>query len=241
MFSKEGETRRKRRGSHPSPEKMAKIRQAYAEYINPDLTPEERPTQENLEVKYGIPQATLQVWFKKFDTEGVKPQDAQPLYPEDRRQPPTGQDRATLVTSRTTMKETVTNLSNRAKKTLEEAYVIGDLVVTRYSDLVSIAVAKGMKLEDFIIDVFNFYEGREEMERRIHDFLIEIAELRELTEPNYVFKRKSQCILDFAKECLSVVKSGARVNPRQAARALQHDLDKIDEEIERTYAQAMEA
>jgi len=229
---------RQRAGLHPSSEQMEKLKKAYARYSNPNVPPDERPTQQGLSHEYDIPQATLSYWFRKFEQEGtVEPENMATLSPKEKGRLPgeraqKGKDRAEIVTERTTTREAIKSLSDRSKSTYAQAIAIGDLVTDKYGDLIKIAIAKGMKLEDFVTDVFNYYERREEIERQIHEQEVELAELRDLTDPNYRFKRKSQCILDFAKECLNVVKSGAHINPKQAARALQNDLNKIDEEID---------
>jgi hypothetical protein len=135
------------------------------------------------------------------------------------------------VAERRTTKEAIKSLSERSKAIFEQAINIGDLVVEKYGDLVKIALESGVKLEDFISDVFNWYERKEELERQLHDQKLRITELEELTLPNYIFKRKSQIILEFANTCVALNKSGARIPVKQAARALQNDLDRIDEEI----------
>jgi hypothetical protein len=128
-------------------------------------------------------------------------------------------------------KDTEKSIRARTTASYEQALNIGDLVVDKYGDLVKISLESGTKLEDFIIDVFNWYERRPDYERQTHALEMRITELLELTAPNYIFKRKSQCILDFARYCADLRRTGAHINVKQAARALQTDLDRIDNEI----------
>jgi hypothetical protein len=218
---------------------MEKIREAYKEYSNPDIPMEERPTQDELATKYHIPQPTLSYWFDKFDLEGeVGPKDPKTLFPRDER-PPTfekwqeqrsGADRGTQIVKRTTMKHAISNLAEKAKTTAEQAYIIGDLITTRYFDLINLAIAKGMKLEDFINDVFNFYERREEIETELSQLRTSLQTLIPLAEPNWRFQRKTEALLNFARQCLNAKIYGARINVKETTRALQTELDKIDEQ-----------
>ena len=224
--------KRKKPGGHPSDEEMQTIKEAYARYTDPNVPQEERPTQEDLEKTYGIPQATLSYWFHKFDVEGTEGASEVEKPPGDRRSTKPGRDNIALTSQRTTTKEAIKGIGELSRENYAKAINIGFEAVNNYGDLVELALRKGITIKDFIAEVFSCYEGREERDRYIHDLEIDNAGLRELTEPNYIFKRKSQCILDFAKECASLNKAGAHINIKQAARALQHDLDRIDEEIE---------
>lgn len=221
---------RKKAGNRPTPEEMEKMMEAYERYSDPNVPPDQRPTQQQLSEEIGVPQTTLSYWFRDFEQRGMMgPEAPQTLSPT---RPGKEKDRALAVTERTTTKQAIKTLSERSKTLYEKAINIGALVVDKYGDLVEIGLESGMKLEDFVAEVFNWFERKTEVEQQLHQQETEIIELRELTASNYIFKRKSQCILDFSKECLGVVKSGARINPRQAARALQNDLDKISQEIE---------
>lgn len=223
---------RRKPGGHPSPERMEKLRAAYKEYTDPEIPEGERLTEEELETKYGIPQSTLDYWFKKFEAEGTVDPDAIQTIREQSEVPGgKGKDRMTLVTDRSVMTEALKKIRERSKADTEKVYVIGALVVERYQDLINIALNRGMKLEDFMVEVFNWYERKEEVEQEVSAKNARISELEELTEPNYRFKRKSQILIEFAQQITTQKQLGMRVNPRDAARALQHDLDKIDEEI----------
>jgi len=228
---------RKKAGLHPSPERMEQIREAYKEYTDPEIAAEERATQEDLAIKYHIPQPTLSYWFDKFDREGTMP-EPQTLYPTVKNErPPTfeewkehrGPERGSQVASRATMKHAIKNISEKAKSRAEQAYIIGDLVTTRYFDLVNLALAKGMKLEDLISDVFNWYERKEEIEKEVSDLKITLKNLTPLTEPNWRFQQKSNVLLNFANQLVNAKIYGARINVREATRAFQTELQKIDE------------
>jgi len=227
---------RKKAGQHPSPERMEKIREAYKEYTDTSLPPEERPTQEDLAQKYGIPQPTISYWFEKFDREGDMPEEPQTLFPRESERPPTfeewkerrGSDRGSQVASRATMKHAIQNIGEKAKTTAEQAYIIGDLVTTRYFDLVTMALAKGMKLEDFIVDVFNWYERREEIEKELSELKTILTTLKPLTDPNWRFQQKTNALLNFANQLVNAKIYGARINVREATRAFQNELEKID-------------
>ena len=231
---------RAKAGHQPSPERMQKIREAYKEYTNPEVPLEERPTQLDLAVKYKIPQATLSYYFAKFDREGDMPEEPQTLFPSGSaitERPPTfeewkarrGPERGSLVAGRATMKNAIKNISEKAKTTAEQAYIIGDLVTTRYFDLVNLALAKGLKLEDFIADVFNFYERREEIEQELITLRTSLQTLKPLTEPNWRFQAKTNALLNFATQLVNAKTYGARINIREATRAFQKELDKLDQ------------
>jgi hypothetical protein len=192
---------------------------------------DQRPTQEQLSEESGIPQPTLSYWFDKFEKQGIETLDEST--PASGAGKGAGRGEAVEKESlKRTTREAVKGLSEMAKNLYEQAINIGNYVVDKYGDLVKIALASGVKLEDFISEVFNWYEEKEEVGQRLRAQAEEIMELRELTQPNYIFKRKSQCILDFAKMCAELNKTGGHIPVKQAARALQHDLDRIEEEIE---------
>jgi len=227
---------REKSGHHPSPEQMQKLKEAYYKYTDPNIPQEERPTQEDLEKEYGISQAILSYWFNKFDQEGTETEEVLGKGASekrtDRRTPPPGRDRFSIASQKVTAAEAIKSIGDLSREAYAKAINIGFQIVKNYGDLVDVALAKGAKIEDFVAEVFNCYEAKEQRERYTHDLELENLELRELTEQNYTFKRKSQCILDFAKECASLNKAGARINIKAAARALQQDLDRIDQEIE---------
>jgi len=214
---------------------MKKIREAYKEYTDPAVPFEERPTQEDLAIKYEVPQATLSYWFDKFDREGDVPEEPQTLFPTKNDRPPTpeeprehrGPDRGSQVATRATMKHAIKNIGEKAKTTAEQAYIIGDLVTTRYFDLVNLAIAKGMKLEDFIVDVFNWYERREEIEKELSETTAALQTLKPLAEPNWRWQQKQVALRDFASQLLEAKKFGARIDFRGAIRAYQTELEKL--------------
>jgi len=229
---------KKKAGPQPSPERMEKIRQAYKEYTDPNIPFEERPTQDDLAAKYKLPQSTISYYFDKFDREGDAPEEPQTLYPSAKdERPPTfeewkerrGPERGSQVASRATMKHAIKNISEKAKTTAEQAYIIGDLVTTRYFDLVNIALAKGMKLEDFINDVFNFYERREELEQELSTLRTSLTTLKPLADPNWRFQQKTNALLNFASQLVNAKVYGARINVKECVRGFQAELDKIDE------------
>lgn len=225
-------SQRKKAGSYPSPDQMEKMMELYERYSDATVPEDKRPTQQQLSDESGIAQTTLGFWFRKFAAQetGDEEDDARAFSKGG----PRGKlkDRAQIVAERRTTREAIKSIGKRSASDYEQAINIGDLVVGKYGDLVKISLATGAKLEDFVADVFNWYESREEMLRQLHELQTELAELRELTDPNYRFKRKSQVILDFAMTCAQLNKTGGHINVRQAARALQNDLDKIDQDIE---------
>jgi hypothetical protein len=202
----------------------------YERYSDPNVAEDQRPTQAELAAESGVPQTVLSFWFRRFEEESTEPKNMHTLTPRGRGGKP-GKDRLSVQSNRTTAKEALKSISERTKSTYEQVLSIGDLVIDKYGDLVKIALESGVKLEDFMADVFNWYEQREEEQKRLRDMEHDLAELRELTLPNYIFKRKSQCILEFANTCAALNKSGAHIPIKQAARALQNDLDRIDAEI----------
>ena len=230
----------KRAGNRLSKERMAQVKQAWLEYTNPDLPPEERPTQLELGHKYGLPQTTISYWFGRFRAEqsGYSPEfpttdmaadeltkDERPLpFKEWRRQRKTYSE---LLSTRQVAREAISHISDRARKSAEQAIIIGDIITNRYGDLIKIAVAQGIKIEDFITEVFNWYERKTQLEQYLKDLETKLADLQQLTEPNFVFRHKANILFNFARQCLTARLYGLKINPRKAVRALQIELDKI--------------
>jgi hypothetical protein len=223
---------------------MEKMLQLWEEYNDPNVPPDQHPSQRTLSQESGIPQTVLSYWFTEFDKrekqekerqEKAAAEEKEPKMPvaEESQPRETRQRKSRLITASEGQlaKDTQKNIRARTTATFEQAMHIGDLVVDKYGDLVKIALESGTKLDDFITDVFNWYERKIEYERGTRALEMQLAELRELTAPNYIFKRKSQCILDFARYLAELKKTGAHMDVKQAARALQTDLDRIDSEI----------
>jgi hypothetical protein len=230
VSEKSRERHGKKGGHQPTPEQMEKLIELYEKYNDQNVPEDQRPTQQQLAEESGISQTVISYWFRKFDEQErmgpEAPGTLEPVRPGRKEQ-----DRALTRTEKTTTGRALKDLSSRAASIYEQAISIGNLVVDKYDDLVKIALENGVKLEDFMADVFNWYEAREETLQRIHRMELELNEFRELSAANYIFKHKSQCIVDFAKTIAELNASGGHINMKQAARALQNDLERIEQEI----------
>lgn len=231
----------KRRGppSRISQKRMKKLREAYAKYTDPKINPEERPTQLQLAEEYGEPQSTISYWFTRFkeEDEGYTNQTTPEITPEqvlEESEQPSERKGHKGPMDRTALRKTagaaMSHISDRATKAAEQAIIIGDIIMSQYGDLVKIAFAKGLPVEELIKDVFNFYEQKTQLTRYTEELEKQLAALMELTEPNWRYKHKTSLLYRFARDVLLAKQYGVKVNPKKAVRALQIELEKIDQQ-----------
>lgn len=219
---------------------MKKLREAYAKYTDPKVPPEERPTQIQLAEEYGEPQSTISYWFNKFDEEdqGYENQTTPEITAEqvledssesgkERKGHKGPLDRAAL---RKTTSVAMGHITDRTVKAAEQAIIIGDIIMSQYGDLIKIAFAKGLPIEELVKDVFNFYEQKTQLTRYVSELEGQLVALMELTEPNWRYKYKTSLLYRFARDVLLAKQYGVKVNPKKAVRALQIELEKIDQQ-----------
>ncbi len=212
---------------------MKKLREAYLQYTDPTVPPEERPTQVMLAHELGLPQTTISYWFDKFtQEEGGSPEFTSEESAEEMAQPGKKRKGHKTLGEKTALRKTasaaIAHISDRSIKGAEQAIIIGDIIMNDYSDLIKIAAAKGMSIDDFLQEVFTFYERKAQLTQYVTGLEAHLAELQELTDPNWRFKRKSSLLYRFARYLLAARVYGVKVNTKKAVRALQIELEKID-------------
>ncbi len=225
----------KKLGARVPKERLRKFREAYIRYIDPNVIPEERPTQVELAHELEVPQRTLSYWFTRFaQEEGGSPEfaggedideTAQGGAEKGRRGHKTQRQK---VAVRKTAGAAIQHLADRSTKTAEQAIIIGDIVMSGYGDLIKISVAKGMNLENFIKEVFNFYEQKAQLTQYITNLEGQLTALQALSDPNWRYQQKSNLLYKFARDLLQSKALGIKVNPKKAIRAFQIELEKID-------------
>lgn len=207
---------------------MKKLREAYLRYSDPNVLPNDRPTQVEISKETGIAQSTISYWFERFKTEeaGYSPDAAEGTGKKGSQY----EGRKRDVSFREVAKTALAFRADKSRKDAEQVIIIGDTVMRGYSDLITIAIRKGMNIEDFIKEVFNFYEQKPQLTQYTTDLEAKITELEELTDPNWRYKQKSMLLYKFARDLLMANAYGAKINPKEAVRALQIELEKIDKQ-----------
>jgi hypothetical protein len=222
----------KQAGSAISAERKAKIKAAYAKYTDPNVLPADRPTQTEISRDIGEAQSTVSYWFNRFKQEesgGMSP-ELNPGF-DSKKGTAKSEGRQLTISYKEVAKAAMGYTSERAQREAQQVIIIGDTIMRLFSDLVKIALAKGVTLEEFIKEVFAFFERKTQLTAYVDMLETQLTELKELTEPNWRYKHKSAILLNFSRELLAAKTAGAKINPKKAVRALQIELDKIDEEM----------
>ena len=174
-------------------------------------------TQEIID-QYGIPKTTLYRYFKDM---GVKIKTA----PEMTK---------IKVEKALRDKETAV-ITDEALKIYDVAIGLGTVIARRYTPLIDHLMSQGQTIELIAEDVMMWFETKTVTQNRIDNLQSEIGTLNqqlreayETAEPNYLFKLKSERLLQFANEAMRWKALGLRIPVKSAVRAFQGDLDKIE-------------
>ena len=223
------------------------IRRAYHAWLEyKRARAEGRPiSYKSLSEKYNISQSTLGRLFKRIeqyvgaygepdldDTDFIE--FVQKGYPSKDTKP----EKVDIEMSKVIVRAVTDEAKDVAAEKMGQILAIGRTVVMNYFDLVQVAVRKGMTLEDFIKDVFDWYEQREMVKAYVEELETENAMLRAeldnlavMCRDNFKFMVKVKAAQDFAFRLAYLRALGLPVNVREATRAFWFIMEQIDRDF----------
>lgn len=141
--------------------------------------------------------------------------------------------------------KTIINIANKrlaqeAENRGTRAWAIGAEVVRGYWDLAELAASKGIKIEEFVKDVFNWYERKTTIEDSLaslefenRNLQAEAEELKRVADPNFRMALKTEALHKVLKEVLILRAKGVRIPVRAVSQNLEKYLNQVENQASR--------
>jgi hypothetical protein len=135
--------------------------------------------------------------------------------------------------------EVAKNLSAQSRKMATIALTLGGTIANRYLPLIDFLIAQGSTLEGIAMEIMDWYEMKEEVNRRLMRLEAENAELLddlhrayEIAQPNYRASKRQELLAEFYKELLKYKAVGLNLPYRPIVQQFYTALYTVDDSLE---------
>ena len=220
-----------------APERMAKMKKAYEEYMNAKANFDKNVDLRSLSKKYNISTSALNQQFQRWEA-------AEAGQRLKKGAGEVGGGSVEELTAEETAREGVLKaVKKESTRIVDLSLALGTLLVNRYRPMLEVFEAKGKGPQEIVTEVMNWYESKPAVEKSLHmkDFanLVlkeKIKDLAKHTKPTYWAEIKASLFYKYAKDLLVARSRGLSINPKRALRAFQEELeiyeDRLNKELQ---------